>query len=446
MSLGPAHTSHWKHLSSTTDSHCLRLDAFQPDDESSRIFCVGTNPQIPTAGYLCAIASQFVDSFLDQCVPIDNASGTTVSVVGSGLTGTYIAILLGQKGLKVNLYEKRSELMPAFNNCHHRIIHPNIVLWPKPGWEIDSVTPLLEAAGVEERIKWGVSKASKLRAAFEKLINDSSTITFESNVTVQPPEQKYDRVEYNTSRLGRRRSQFVVLCPGAGEETNYELQSYWKAPDNTEPVDFLLIAGIGDSGIIDAIKAQFDVISYDHEEHGLFRKLISQWEETDGLGYSEIVKAKEEYDNAREKRKDSARAFLECSCDEHLNGLKQVIRGLVAAPKKVVFIAPTDDHYTRKQTFLNQVILRALELEFPGNFQFVSSKVNVAQSGNISIEKPIEILGWNLTGITSLSGTHHGKKYRTLLRTGLDKKKPLELSPYIFAKQQGIQNLKPRSK
>ena len=438
-------SSYWNELVSEVSSHSVRLDAFQPDLEDERIFCVGTHPKIPTAGYLCALACQFHASFMDQCAPANGVWSNPVAVVGAGLVGTYLTILLARSGVPVLLFETEGEIMPAFENCNHRVIHPNFILWPRKGWDDDTLTPLLTAIGVQSAPSWKVQRANSLRQEMLGLLKpyiDSKQVVFHKHATVTDPTQDDDRVNLKVSNGGLQRASFAILCPGKGAERCKGEHSYWRNEPIGRGLDFVLIVGVGDSGLIDAIKVQFDTREFGELEHGLFRTLIKEWQQTDRVGYDQICEARNLYEQDRRQRRDSARGFLVGTCDDSLEGLRDVVKRRITNPVKVIFVAPRDDHYTRSQTFLNQVIMRAIELEFPGTFQLVRSKAQLDSGGKLTIEHPSEVHGWNIAGISELAGNHEGKAYKTLMRIGLVDKTQSNFKRNLSTKEQSLTKMK----
>ena len=60
---------------------------------------------------------------------------TKVAIIGGGVAGTTAACFLLKAGAKVTLFERESDVLMRFKAAKHRLIHPHLYDWPRPGWD-----------------------------------------------------------------------------------------------------------------------------------------------------------------------------------------------------------------------------------------------------------------------------------------------------------------------
>jgi 2-polyprenyl-6-methoxyphenol hydroxylase-like FAD-dependent oxidoreductase len=50
---------------------------------------------------------------MGSCVSVTKKSNTSIAIIGGGLIGLFLSIVLSRKGIKVDVYEKREEIIPV---------------------------------------------------------------------------------------------------------------------------------------------------------------------------------------------------------------------------------------------------------------------------------------------------------------------------------------------
>ncbi len=153
-----------------------------------------TKPDSPMAGVyvLCGFAARRITAAAQQHRAISLVEalvacrklkgGTSVGILGGGLTGSTLAYWAVCNGARVTVYEKESRLLTAYSKATHRFLHPGLFNWPHPGWNVEATNlPCMNwefgrANDIENQLRAKVEALQKEvgEPAFRVVPNDAS--------------------------------------------------------------------------------------------------------------------------------------------------------------------------------------------------------------------------------------------------------------------------------
>lgn len=191
--------------------------------------------------------------------------GTTVAVVGGGLSGITAAVALAGYGCKVTIFEKGYCIFPGFQEASHRWLHPTFISWPFRNQRPTTNFPFLN---------WCSNKCSAVIGEISEeweqyFIKKNGPIKTRTsiNVTFVQCKSDDDKVavhieEMNSDGLaikGESVDEFdlAILATGFGDEkivTGADNQRYWEKDDLENYVksfnfENIIVSGVGDGGI-----------------------------------------------------------------------------------------------------------------------------------------------------------------------------------------------------
>lgn len=188
---------------------------------------------------------------------------TNVSIVGAGLAGVTMAAAARMLGCEVTLFEQGYQPFHQQRGNFTRFVHPNLIDWPRVGSELDHTDlPFLN---------WSADSCNNVIQEIElqwELLRPS--VNLQRNMIVSRVDEDDQSASITVeSPYGRWKSDLVVFCAGLGPERQFQglpTLLYWDndklhQPQSTEGKR-LLISGIGDGGLIDAMRVLFR--NFDH--------------------------------------------------------------------------------------------------------------------------------------------------------------------------------------
>ncbi len=183
-------------------------------------------------------------------------AGSSVGLVGAGLTGIMAASTLVRLGCSVSLYETHSDVLARQRNATHRYVHPSINFWPLEPLNPTTDLPFFDwyagrAADVVQSIEaeWKASHSSQM-----------SQLCLGKKVTsLQSLNGRVVIVYGNASQ--QREHDLAVVATGFEEEDGLPgsaARSYWE-PDGLDVrrdtgSGCIWVSGLGDGGVIDALR------------------------------------------------------------------------------------------------------------------------------------------------------------------------------------------------
>ncbi|ATY32546.1 hypothetical protein CVN68_11645 [Sphingomonas psychrotolerans] len=192
--------------------------------------------------------------------------GKRVAVVGGGLSGITTAAALLAKRCSVHLYETQGRVLGIQKQAAHRFIHPTINFWPEIFEETafgPMIMPTTELPFFDWYANIGSTIMLALREEWRRYFKPRLS-AHNISTTVTSLSEKNKKVTIFATGRGPEKSEpfdVVVLAMGFGPErtvAGVEPVGYWESDDwydsegdGPTPV----VAGIGDGGLIDALRA-----------------------------------------------------------------------------------------------------------------------------------------------------------------------------------------------
>jgi hypothetical protein len=220
---------------------------------SSRTFIIGGYDRIRSVAAQQTRAFNLVHSLFESNVLKE---GSTVLVIGGGVCGLSLAAGTGLRGAKVTVAEKRPGVLATFSGCQTRWLHPNIINWPLPGWDLASTR--LPA------LNWFASQAASVA---DQIRQEWDEIVARYEIEVRQIEVNSDNLAEVRGKVwlkvnGKSRSFDVAfVAVGPGEDTDYpHTPSYWNNEPGYQPRNdgkCILVGGTGDSGVIEVFRYLF---------------------------------------------------------------------------------------------------------------------------------------------------------------------------------------------
>jgi hypothetical protein len=208
--------------------------------------------------------------------------GDHIVVVGGGVAGVTAAAAAMLHGARVTLLERSEELLHLQRGCHTRHLHPRIYEWPdRTARRAAAGLPILDwsvgtASDVAERmladfynIRLRVEERRHCERVLEAITSVRDVRLSKSGTSISWDEPGPDGVD-KCRQIDEPRA--IILALGFGiERTKNDLprRSYWRVDSLTQtPLDsedsnyVVLIAGTGDGGTIDVLRAKLK--EFDH--------------------------------------------------------------------------------------------------------------------------------------------------------------------------------------
>jgi hypothetical protein len=300
--------------------------------------------------------------------------GTKVSVIGGGLAGVTMAAAARMLRCDVTLLEAGYYPFHQQRGNHTRYIHPNLIDWPEERADLAfTELPFLNwnanlcyMVVREIEVQWKCL-ASSVNFQRSKIVTEVKENDQVASVIVERPYGKWP-------------SDVVIVCVGLGRERqpkNVSPKLYWEDDKlhQAESVEGkrLLISGVGDGGLIDAMRALF------HDfDHGRLLETVVRHQPLEAVK-GEILDIERK---AKALRQGSAGSFIETSYDtlrvaEHL---PETLKARVRRGSDVWLNAEADSPLDLRASVLNRVIIYGL-MKW-GHVNYVRGKLsNVDRTG-----------------------------------------------------------------
>ena len=180
-------------------------------------------------------------------------TGKSIAVVGAGLAGLTVASALRVLGSTVVVYEQTTSILPLQQGNSTRFVLPHVYEWPTPGsayprthlpflnWQADPAGVIAQDV-INQWNRLGLEVETDTPIRRVRLIVDQPTIEFPDRTT-----RDFDLIII-ASGFGIEHSRLAAHTP-----------PYWRNDDLDQPVMrngifTCLISGIGDGGLLDALR------------------------------------------------------------------------------------------------------------------------------------------------------------------------------------------------
>ena len=197
----------------------------------------------------------------------------SIVIVGGGVAGVTAAAAAMLNGAHVTLLERHDELLHLQRGCHTRYLHPRIYEWPhRDARRASAQLPILN---------WSVGSASDVatriladyhRIRLHCVERQATGATLEEITKVRNIHISKDGSTIMWDGARPRTPRAIILTIGFGIErtvAGLPRRSYWRVDSLTQtPLDsmdheyLVLVAGTGDGGIIDVLRASLK--EFDH--------------------------------------------------------------------------------------------------------------------------------------------------------------------------------------
>jgi hypothetical protein len=199
------------------------------------------------------------------------AKGTSVAIVGGGVSGMTAAVALGSLDCGVSIFERQSDLLHLFRGCHTRFVHPNAYDWPEP-WASNDATEL-------PFMNWTAATADQVARKLITQWDDYAgklpiKVHLSTKVMIRELVSDRRRVTALSPKLDEYFFDVVILCVGFGLEKTIRPQpvrSYWRDSalhqpelESTGKRTHYLISGNGDGGLVDLLRVRLR--DFNHKE------------------------------------------------------------------------------------------------------------------------------------------------------------------------------------
>jgi hypothetical protein len=193
--------------------------------------------------------------------------GKSIVIVGGGIAGVTAAAAAKLHGAKVTLLEQNDELLHFQRGCYTRFLHPRIFEWPHSNAQrAGAGLPILD---------WSVGTASdvanRILADYHRIrLHAGPGIKEVTNVRGAHINEDGKTILWNGGKPVRPAA--IILALGFGIErtvAGMPRRSYWRVDsltqtqlDSLDAMYVVLVAGTGDGGIIDVLRASLK--EFDH--------------------------------------------------------------------------------------------------------------------------------------------------------------------------------------
>ena len=187
----------------------------------------------------------------------------TVAVIGAGLAGITVSAAAHMLGCMVTVFETNQIPFHQQRGNHTRYIHPNVIDWPQAGSELlETQLPFLN---------WKADDCTRVIDEIEDQWQALDIVTHYKR-QVHIAEMEVDGAYVVASQpYHRKKFDVVVITVGFGQESQFGLKgqkTYWSNDDLhqhlTNADEQIFISGIGDGGLIDAMRLA--LLRFDHGE------------------------------------------------------------------------------------------------------------------------------------------------------------------------------------
>lgn len=203
-------------------------------------------------------------------------SNKRIAVIGAGAAGLTAAAAAGLLGAQVILLEEQAEFMHLQRGCYTRYLHPQIYDWPEnTAFAPSSSLPILAwstgtADAVAEQI---VDQFYAINRRLEQKQRPIQCKFGVRNIKINDRTVSWSPSPQKEEKLKEEKNlDAIILALGFGIEKTVEQlprRSYWRLDsldqshlDSTDIPYKVLVAGTGDGGIIDVLRAA--LIGFDH--------------------------------------------------------------------------------------------------------------------------------------------------------------------------------------
>jgi len=204
--------------------------------------------------------------------------GKNIAVIGAGLSGLTVAAALVVRGATVTIFEAHKGPMAVQQHSPHRFVYPLMNWWPEADG-VEYLNPTSNLPFLNWRANECDGAAREITATWEDLVTQYyPALKVDTGKTFMKLHHlKYDEgkvvVEYQDSLKKAGNSDYsdpfdiVILAVGFGlerKQTGFKRVSYWTddkleaTRDLDASVKHFLISGIGDGGLIDALRLAFN--------------------------------------------------------------------------------------------------------------------------------------------------------------------------------------------
>lgn len=182
-------------------------------------------------------------------------AGATVAIVGAGLAGVTAASIMARLGANVSVFEKTRDILPLQQGNRTRYVLPNVYHWPDTG----SVYPRTHLPYMNWNAGLAGDIATEITNQWHRLGIDAVT----ANVTRARMHGNAATLHFEAGLPAE--FNLILITSGFGIEQSTlakHTPSYWRNDDLDQPIldsgtFTFFVSGIGDGGLIDALRAKF---------------------------------------------------------------------------------------------------------------------------------------------------------------------------------------------
>lgn len=305
--------------------------------------------------------------------------GERVAVIGAGFGGLTCAAALAAKGLKVDVFERSSNMLPIHSKNRTRILHPSSVVWPTGDLSDTTNLPFLN---------WYTDYCQEVSNTFCSEFNDlflSETsrnilMKFESNVEkISPPEKGHQQfeIQYNNSNKENiSHADIVIMSTGFNHErkiSGFDRTSYWE-DRNSLPITFkgtcprVAIVGDGDGALADLFRCYWSNLDVER----VYRAIGDSFLSTDEVKNEIEVKEKQALTNQSQEFLNDYEYFYRNLLS--ISGADRFLESIPVAPCEVAMFGKGRSPFSVKAAPLNKAILGYLYIK--KLFTFTSAEVD----------------------------------------------------------------------
>lgn len=171
-----------------------------------------------------------------------------VCIVGASVSGKTISAAMLSLGANVTLIDRSQKPFDIYANSIHREIHPNVILWP-----IQKPLP----ATILPFLNWCQGSASEIVRSLESEweVNFKDRLN-EMTAEVVSVSENSEGVEVKLQSGDSLQTDLCILATGFSKESTSirrRTPSYWSTDAVSTERTSVLVSGVGDGGLIDAL-------------------------------------------------------------------------------------------------------------------------------------------------------------------------------------------------